>query len=46
MLSLGLNEEEMEESFMFVTEPRFKQVIAGQLELVRADTEANPVQAL
>ena len=40
LLSLGLNKEEMEESFMLVTEPRFKQVIAGQFELVRAATEA------
>ena len=40
LLSLGLNKEEMEESFMLVTEPRFNQVITGQLELVKADTEA------
>ena len=30
LLSLGLNKEEMEESYMLVTKTRFKQVIAGQ----------------
>ena len=40
LLFLGLNKEEIDQSLMLVTEPRFKQVIAGQLELVKADTEA------
>jgi len=40
LFSLGLTKAEMAESFMFVTESSLREVTAGQLELVRAETEA------
>ena len=39
LLYLGPNKEETDK-YMLVAEPRFKQVVTGQLELARADIEA------
>jgi len=40
LFSLGLTKAEMEESFILETESRLRDVTAGQLELVRAETDA------
>lgn len=39
LFSLGLTKAEMEESFIFVTDFRLRDVTAGQLELVMAETD-------
>ena len=40
LLSMGLNKEETYKYCKLVAEPRFKQVISGQLELAGSDIEA------